>query len=191
MKLNDALGGILTYKLEVRYSPLPQPLSVSKRQTEGETETVCVCVCESELCADANYYVWVGGLGLDQAEDLVRRSGLSHCVVRPCALTEEDEGADLVVSQGDTIRGKVARQDVASFIASAVMGEVPSSLGATFELGTTQPFPVPTSRARARRPDRRGVGGGAAAGEREARSHWQDGGREIHCDHDRGGGSGS
>ena len=80
---------------------------------------------------------------MDQAEDLVRRSGLSHCVVRPCALTEEDEGADLVVSQGDTIRGKVARQDVASFIASAVMGEVPSSLGATFELGTTQPFPVP------------------------------------------------
>ena len=45
VKLNDALGGILTYKLEVRYSPLPQPLSVSKRQTEGETETVCVCVC--------------------------------------------------------------------------------------------------------------------------------------------------
>ena len=141
VKLNDALGGILTYKLEVRYSPLPQPLSVSKRQTERETETVCVC--ESERCADANYYVLVVGLGLDQAEDLVRRSGLSHCVVRPCALTEEDEGADLVVSQGDTIRGKVARQDVASFIASAVMGEVPSSLGATFELGTTQPFPVP------------------------------------------------
>ena len=93
MKLNDALGGILTYKL----------------------------------------------LG----EDCVRGSGLPHCVVRPCALTEEPEGADLVVDQGDTIKGKISREDVASLAVAAALGEVGEAIDATFEVGTTQPFSEP------------------------------------------------
>lgn len=39
-----------------------------------------------------------------QGEDEVRQSGVPFTVVRPCALTEEPAGADLVFSQGDTIK---------------------------------------------------------------------------------------
>ena len=39
-----------------------------------------------------------------QGEDEVRDSGVPYAVVRPCALTEEPAGADLVISQGDTIK---------------------------------------------------------------------------------------
>lgn len=54
MRMNDALGGILTRKL--------------------------------------------------QGEDAVRSSGVPFAVVRPCALTEEPAGAELVFDQGDTIK---------------------------------------------------------------------------------------
>lgn len=59
VKLNDELGGLLTYKLA--------------------------------------------------GEDVVRDSGVSYAVVRPCALTEEPAGAELLVDQGDTIKGKISR----------------------------------------------------------------------------------
>ncbi len=39
-----------------------------------------------------------------QGEDEVRQSGVSFAIVRPCALTEEPAGAELVLSQGDTIK---------------------------------------------------------------------------------------
>lgn len=39
-----------------------------------------------------------------QGEDEVRQSGVPFAVVRPCALTEEPAGAELVFSQGDTIK---------------------------------------------------------------------------------------
>ncbi len=39
-----------------------------------------------------------------QGEDEVRQSGVPYAIVRPCALTEEPAGADLVISQGDTIK---------------------------------------------------------------------------------------
>ena len=39
-----------------------------------------------------------------QGEEEVRQSGVPFAVVRPCALTEEPAGADLVFSQGDTIK---------------------------------------------------------------------------------------
>lgn len=41
---------------------------------------------------------------LVQGEDEVRQSGVPYAVVRPCALTEEPAGAELVISQGDTIK---------------------------------------------------------------------------------------
>ena len=37
-------------------------------------------------------------------EDVVRSSGVPYTVVRPCALTEEPEGAELVIEQGDNIK---------------------------------------------------------------------------------------
>lgn len=39
-----------------------------------------------------------------QGEDEVRQSGVPFAIVRPCALTEDPAGAELVVSQGDTIK---------------------------------------------------------------------------------------
>jgi hypothetical protein len=54
VRLNDELGGILTYKLA--------------------------------------------------GEDVIRSSGIPYTVVRPCALTEEPEGAELVIEQGDNIK---------------------------------------------------------------------------------------
>ena len=39
-----------------------------------------------------------------QGEDEVRESGVPYAVLRPCALTEEPAGAELVISQGDTIK---------------------------------------------------------------------------------------
>lgn len=38
-----------------------------------------------------------------QGEDLVRESGIPYTIVRPCALTEEPAGADLIFEQGDNI----------------------------------------------------------------------------------------
>jgi uncharacterized protein YbjT (DUF2867 family) len=38
-----------------------------------------------------------------QGEDLIRESGVPYTIVRPCALTEEPAGADLIFEQGDNI----------------------------------------------------------------------------------------
>ncbi|KAL6278273.1 hypothetical protein ACE6H2_021874 [Prunus campanulata] len=40
-------------------------------------------------------------------EDLIRESGIPYTIVRPCALTEEPAGADLIFDQGDNITLKV------------------------------------------------------------------------------------
>lgn len=38
-----------------------------------------------------------------QGEDEIRESGIPYTIVRPCALTEEPAGADLIFDQGDNI----------------------------------------------------------------------------------------
>ncbi|EEF40109.1 conserved hypothetical protein [Ricinus communis] len=38
-----------------------------------------------------------------KGEDLIRESGIPYAIVRPCALTEEPAGADLIFDQGDNI----------------------------------------------------------------------------------------
>ena len=63
MRLNDQLGGILTWKLK--------------------------------------------------GEDSVRASGIPYTIIRHCALTEEAGGKELIFEQGDNIRGKISRDDVA------------------------------------------------------------------------------
>lgn len=82
------------------------------------------------------------------AEDALRSSapGLRAAIVRPTALTEEPLGAPLVVAQGDTIRGKVARDEVAA-LAVDLLTAVPTPLPAggtfTFEIASTVPFSTP------------------------------------------------
>jgi uncharacterized protein YbjT (DUF2867 family) len=48
-----------------------------------------------------------------RGEDSLRESGIPYTIIRPCALTEEPGGKDFIVEQGDNIRGKISREDVA------------------------------------------------------------------------------
>ncbi|KAF6258399.1 complex I intermediate-associated protein 30-domain-containing protein [Scenedesmus sp. NREL 46B-D3] len=91
VKLNDALGGLLTYKLA--------------------------------------------------GEDAIRSSGLPFAIVRPCALTEEPAGAPLEIDQGDVIKGKISREEVAGLCISLL--QQPGATGTTFEIKSTVPFSQP------------------------------------------------
>ncbi|MEA5579483.1 CIA30 family protein [Anabaena sp. UHCC 0451] len=48
-----------------------------------------------------------------KGEDSVRSSEIPYTIIRPCALTEEAGGKELIFEQGDNIRGKVSRNDIA------------------------------------------------------------------------------
>ena len=91
VKMNDALGGLLTYKLK--------------------------------------------------SEDVLRESGIPYAIVRPVALTEEPAGAEVVLDQGDTIKGKISRDDVAELCIALL--EQPEAVGLTFEIKSTVPFSTP------------------------------------------------
>ncbi|KAL3146123.1 hypothetical protein ABBQ38_015470 [Trebouxia sp. C0009 RCD-2024] len=76
-----------------------------------------------------------------KGEDVVRKSRVPFAVVRPCALTEEPAGAELVISQGDDIKGKVSRQDIAELCVELLSR--PEALDKTFEVKSTVPFSQP------------------------------------------------
>jgi uncharacterized protein YbjT (DUF2867 family) len=48
-----------------------------------------------------------------RGEDVVRESGLSYTIIRPCALTEKPAEQVLEVAQGDNIKGQVSRESIA------------------------------------------------------------------------------
>ncbi|ESQ55507.1 hypothetical protein EUTSA_v10024714mg [Eutrema salsugineum] len=76
-----------------------------------------------------------------KGEDLIRSSGIPFAIVRPCALTEEPAGAELIFDQGDNITGKVSRDEVARICIAAL--ESPLALNKTFEVKSTVPFSEP------------------------------------------------
>ena len=82
VKLNDQLGGILTWKL--------------------------------------------------RGEDSLRESGIPYTIIRPCALTEEPGGKEFIFEQGDNIRGKISREDIAKLCVQAI--QQPSACNVTFEV---------------------------------------------------------
>ena len=82
VKLNDQLGGILTWKL--------------------------------------------------RGEDSLRESGIPYTIIRPCALTEEAGDQEFIFEQGDNIRGKISREDIAKLCVQAL--EQPSACNVTFEV---------------------------------------------------------
>ncbi|MGF1677424.1 MAG: CIA30 family protein [Rivularia sp. (in: cyanobacteria)] len=82
VKLNDQLGGILTWKLK--------------------------------------------------GEDTLRASGIPYTIIRPCALTEEPGGKELILEQGDNIRGKISREDIAKLCVQSL--QEPSACNVTFEV---------------------------------------------------------
>ncbi|KAK8461367.1 hypothetical protein SEVIR_1G024400v4 [Setaria viridis] len=71
-----------------------------------------------------------------KGEDLIRESGIPYTIVRPCALTEEPAGADLIFDQGDNITGKISREEVACICVAALAS--PNAVGKTFEVKTLQ-----------------------------------------------------
>ncbi len=55
-----------------------------------------------------------------KGEDSLRASGIPYTIIRPCALTEEPGGKELIFEQGDNIRGKISREDVAELCVEAL-----------------------------------------------------------------------
>jgi hypothetical protein len=80
-----------------------------------------------------------------KAEDELRASGVPFAIVRPTALTEEAGGMPVVVEQGDTLKGKISREDVAELCVALL--EQPAARDTTFEVGSTVPFSQPWSEA--------------------------------------------
>jgi hypothetical protein len=52
--------------------------------------------------------------------------------IRPCAMTEEAGGKALIFDQGDNIKGKLSREDVAELCVVAL--EQPKACNVTFEV---------------------------------------------------------
>ncbi|KAI4332508.1 hypothetical protein L6164_017412 [Bauhinia variegata] len=76
-----------------------------------------------------------------KGEDLIRESGIPYAIVRPCALTEEPAGADLIFDQGDNITGKISREEIAYICVVAL--ESPYACNKTFEVKSVVPFSEP------------------------------------------------
>jgi len=55
-----------------------------------------------------------------KGEDSLRQSGIPYTIIRPCALTEEPGGKELICEQGDNITGKISRDDVAEICIQAL-----------------------------------------------------------------------
>lgn len=67
-----------------------------------------------------------------EGEKALEASGIPYAIVRPCALTEEPGGKQLVLDRGDTMRGKVSREDVADLCVRLL--EMPEAANLTFEV---------------------------------------------------------
>jgi uncharacterized protein YbjT (DUF2867 family) len=67
-----------------------------------------------------------------RGEDSLRNSGIPYTIIRPCALTEEAGGKELILEQGDNIRGKISREDVAKICIEALKQAKAANL--TFEV---------------------------------------------------------
>ncbi|MEY3867247.1 MAG: hypothetical protein RLZZ338_1138 [Cyanobacteriota bacterium] len=67
-----------------------------------------------------------------KGEDCVRASKIPYTIIRPCALTEETGGKPLIFEQGDNIKGKVSREDIAELCVKAL--EEPTACDLTFEV---------------------------------------------------------
>jgi uncharacterized protein YbjT (DUF2867 family) len=67
-----------------------------------------------------------------RGEDSLRTSGIPYTIIRPCALTEEAGSKELIFEQGDNIRGKISREDVAELCVKVL--QQPRARNLTFEV---------------------------------------------------------
>ncbi len=68
-------------------------------------------------------------------ENCIRNSGLRYTIIRPCALTEETESQGLRFDQGDTLKGQVSRDTIASLCLELL--NTPDAAHKTFEVSKT------------------------------------------------------
>ncbi|CBN79682.1 conserved unknown protein [Ectocarpus siliculosus] len=73
-----------------------------------------------------------------KGEDVIRDSGIPATIIRPCALTEEPAGAPMIVGQGDYLKGKISRDDIAELAVSSLL--TPEASGLTFEVKSDLAF---------------------------------------------------
>ncbi|MDT9179602.1 MAG: CIA30 family protein [Limnospira sp. PMC 1291.21] len=83
-----------------------------------------------------------------RGENVVRSSNIPYTIIRPCAMTEEPGGEALMFDQGDTIKGKVSREDIAELCIKAL--NQPSATNVTVEVkalanGDRSPHSAPES----------------------------------------------
>jgi uncharacterized protein YbjT (DUF2867 family) len=71
-----------------------------------------------------------------KGENVVKESGLSYTIIRPCALTEKPDDRLLMVDQGDKIKGQVSREAIATLAVEAL--ELPEATNKTFEVKETE-----------------------------------------------------
>jgi uncharacterized protein YbjT (DUF2867 family) len=76
-----------------------------------------------------------------RGEEVIRKSGLPYTIIRPCALTEEPGGKKLMFDQGDNIKGKVSREDIAELCVNCL--EQPKAYHVTFEVKESDNGQVP------------------------------------------------
>ncbi|MBD2386645.1 CIA30 family protein [Cylindrospermum sp. FACHB-282] len=67
-----------------------------------------------------------------KGEDSLRSSGIPYTIIRPCALTEEAGGKEFIFEQGDNIRGKISREDIAELCVQVLQQSTASNR--TFEV---------------------------------------------------------
>jgi uncharacterized protein YbjT (DUF2867 family) len=67
-----------------------------------------------------------------RGEESLKASGIPYTIIRPCALTEAAGGKALIFEQGDNIKGKVSRDDVAEICVRAI--KEPKASYLTFEV---------------------------------------------------------
>ncbi|MTJ08510.1 MULTISPECIES: CIA30 family protein [unclassified Anabaena] len=67
-----------------------------------------------------------------RGEESVKASGIPYTIIRPCALTETAGGKALIFEQGDNIKGKISRDDVAEICVQAI--KEPKASNLTFEV---------------------------------------------------------
>jgi uncharacterized protein YbjT (DUF2867 family) len=71
-----------------------------------------------------------------RGEESIKASGIPYTIIRPCALTETAGGKELIFEQGDNIRGKISRDDVAEICVQAI--KEPKASFLTFEVKETE-----------------------------------------------------
>jgi uncharacterized protein YbjT (DUF2867 family) len=67
-----------------------------------------------------------------KAEEVIRSSGVSYCIVRSGWLTDGGGDEPLAVSQGDTAEGRISRADLADVCTQMLL--LPDARGKTFEV---------------------------------------------------------